>query len=408
MTEDDNSGFDLSRRKVLGGVLTVGAASAATGAGTMALFSDSEESQDNTIQAGTLDLTDGFASSSFAVGTGDTGLKPGDHGTKYFSLTNEGSIDGTLDFSINDVSASQTRSSEAEDEGVNTGEFDIKYGSTPAGPKQGMALNVADFGLQTQKTTASLSGGSGSGPYIEVETAGDIDNNSDANYVELALDLNNDGFSELLVKYAGGGSWSYKRATESNGFAISPTSGTPNELSVANYSNGTLTLEIKDSAAADDAIAIGGVSQYSGMGRLGGNQLYVPVVPSTVPGPFGQAAFNSDSGELMTIDGSQRHIDDVVQLSFTVDPDFGSDKNIRDGDETLVSDGYTLGSHEQVRLAEGRPSRISGVDFDTNANLDSSGSTYLVVEYLVPYNAGNAIQGEEVTFDIEATLTQDE
>ncbi|MFB6074702.1 MAG: TasA family protein [Haloarculaceae archaeon] len=47
----------LTRRRVLGGLVTVGAASAAAGAGTMAYFSDTESSSGNTITAGTLDLT---------------------------------------------------------------------------------------------------------------------------------------------------------------------------------------------------------------------------------------------------------------------------------------------------------------------------------------------------------------
>jgi len=49
--------IELSRRRVLGGIATVGAASAAAGAGTFALFSDTESSTENSIQAGTLDLT---------------------------------------------------------------------------------------------------------------------------------------------------------------------------------------------------------------------------------------------------------------------------------------------------------------------------------------------------------------
>lgn len=51
-----DSDTKLTRRRVLGGLITVGAASAAAGAGTFALFSDSESSDGNTIQAGTLDL----------------------------------------------------------------------------------------------------------------------------------------------------------------------------------------------------------------------------------------------------------------------------------------------------------------------------------------------------------------
>lgn len=49
--------IELSRRRVLGGIATVGVASAAAGAGTFAFFNDTETSSSNTVEAGTLDLT---------------------------------------------------------------------------------------------------------------------------------------------------------------------------------------------------------------------------------------------------------------------------------------------------------------------------------------------------------------
>nr|WP_049984808.1 SipW-dependent-type signal peptide-containing protein [Halobellus rufus] len=48
--------FDLTRRKVLGSIGAIGAASAGAGLGTSALFSDTESFEENTITAGTLDL----------------------------------------------------------------------------------------------------------------------------------------------------------------------------------------------------------------------------------------------------------------------------------------------------------------------------------------------------------------
>lgn len=48
--------IELTRRRILGGVATIGAASAAVGAGTFAAFSDTETSSDNTIQAGSLEI----------------------------------------------------------------------------------------------------------------------------------------------------------------------------------------------------------------------------------------------------------------------------------------------------------------------------------------------------------------
>ncbi|MFA9518102.1 VWA domain-containing protein [Halopenitus sp. H-Gu1] len=54
--EEDTQLRNLSRRKVLAGLGTIGVASAGAGLGTSAYFSDSETFDDNTLTAGTLDL----------------------------------------------------------------------------------------------------------------------------------------------------------------------------------------------------------------------------------------------------------------------------------------------------------------------------------------------------------------
>jgi predicted ribosomally synthesized peptide with SipW-like signal peptide len=53
---DDEQLYDLSRRKVLAGLGTVGLASAGAGLGTAAFFSDTESFTNNSLTAGTLDL----------------------------------------------------------------------------------------------------------------------------------------------------------------------------------------------------------------------------------------------------------------------------------------------------------------------------------------------------------------
>jgi predicted ribosomally synthesized peptide with SipW-like signal peptide len=55
-TTQNSSRITLTKRKALGGVTAVGLASAGAGAGTLALFSDEEEFENNSIQAGQLDL----------------------------------------------------------------------------------------------------------------------------------------------------------------------------------------------------------------------------------------------------------------------------------------------------------------------------------------------------------------
>ena len=57
MTKDEPNTYKISRRKTLAALGTIGAASAGAGLGTSAWFSDRETFEDNTLTAGTLDLT---------------------------------------------------------------------------------------------------------------------------------------------------------------------------------------------------------------------------------------------------------------------------------------------------------------------------------------------------------------
>ncbi len=89
--------FKLTRRRALGGLLTIGAGSAAAGVGTFALFNDTESSTENTLQAGTLSLADGASSASFSA----TGLAPGDETDTFeVDLENDGTLDGSLDIDL--------------------------------------------------------------------------------------------------------------------------------------------------------------------------------------------------------------------------------------------------------------------------------------------------------------------
>lgn len=104
----DDKTIELNRRRILGGIVTIGAAAAAAGAGTFAAFSDTENSNGNTVQAGTLDL--GSPTSS---GFGLTGLAPGDtvSGTvtsTYSSSSSINPIDVTASLSLSENDASST------------------------------------------------------------------------------------------------------------------------------------------------------------------------------------------------------------------------------------------------------------------------------------------------------------
>lgn len=77
MTDDHSSTFDISRRKLLGGLGAIGVASAGAGLGTTAYFSDQESFDDNTITAGTLAM---FGSWQQLYYGADQSVRPGDYG----------------------------------------------------------------------------------------------------------------------------------------------------------------------------------------------------------------------------------------------------------------------------------------------------------------------------------------
>lgn len=94
---NDNSGLELTRRRILGGITTAGVAAAGAGAGTMALFQDTESSNGNTVQMGTLDLKLGDTDEGYGDGVSGEfsadDFKPGDklHGT--VDARNDGSLE---------------------------------------------------------------------------------------------------------------------------------------------------------------------------------------------------------------------------------------------------------------------------------------------------------------------------
>lgn len=89
----------VTRRRLLGGLVTVGAASAAAGAGTMAVFTDSEQSGGNDLSAGTLDLTLDGQDATVQFLSAAT-VAPGDSGSGTVTLRNTGSVPGYVDIVV--------------------------------------------------------------------------------------------------------------------------------------------------------------------------------------------------------------------------------------------------------------------------------------------------------------------
>lgn len=158
--------IELTRRRVLGGILSVGAAGAAGGAGTMALFSDTEASTNNTVQAGTLDLTlDG--SSQTVTFLDQRGVTPGDQGQTSLTLGNAGSVPGVPEIEVAAIRSTENGyygKENGQDGSPNDGELDehlearLSIDGTVVMPRT--TVDVVSVGQSYTASSAIQGGGS--------------------------------------------------------------------------------------------------------------------------------------------------------------------------------------------------------------------------------------------------------
>lgn len=152
-------GIRLTRRRLLGGVATVGAASAAAGAGTGALLVDSEESTGNSVSAGTLDLTlDGGDQTVQFLS--ETGVAPGDSGQARLPVSNAGTLAGSVAVEVADCTSYENGLSGNEsavddtggDPGAGNGELDQYlevHAAFANGPELWTGYDTVDARLRT-------------------------------------------------------------------------------------------------------------------------------------------------------------------------------------------------------------------------------------------------------------------
>jgi predicted ribosomally synthesized peptide with SipW-like signal peptide len=149
-----DDGMNLSRRKVLGGITTVGAASAAAGAGTFALFSSNEESDVGTVSTGTVKLGQNGGS------------------TTTFSATNLGS-DGSFN---SQVQYEYTGTLEAD---LYLGIEFAEAGSGTDGVDDDSQKSAQDLADQfSLKETSSIGSSHGSSGHTDILTSDSGDENS--------------------------------------------------------------------------------------------------------------------------------------------------------------------------------------------------------------------------------------
>jgi len=112
--------IELTRRRILGGLVTIGAGSAAAGAGTFALFSDRETSNGNTLSAGTLDLQ---AGSSNTLSFSASDIAPTETGTADTDLEKSGTIAADLSITVTSVTSAEVDNPESETDTTGSGEL---------------------------------------------------------------------------------------------------------------------------------------------------------------------------------------------------------------------------------------------------------------------------------------------
>ena len=180
--------IELNRRRVLGGLITVGGAAAAAGAGTFALFSDTETSSGNTIQAGTLSL-DAASSTQFPF----TNIVPG------WSATPSITTDYNSNSSIDPVSVDLTLSL-SENDAANDPASTAPLSAAEFGQKIRVNSATIDDGTNTTDLTTGPSprttGHPGSQSYIDLDQLADgstvngvLTDVSPGDTITLSLDL---------------------------------------------------------------------------------------------------------------------------------------------------------------------------------------------------------------------------
>jgi predicted ribosomally synthesized peptide with SipW-like signal peptide len=207
MTDDKK--YELSRRKALLGLGTIGAAGAAAGLGTSALFTDTETFENNSITAGTLDMTveatevaisDNRPNSPYEV-SGDTAnaenavslsasdVKPGDWVIYCIDITIEDNP-GYVTIHADNLDEEDVSSTEPEAEAE-----DVDVGNTSA--DLGEYLHVTHWGefngdippeesnvredLNTLDNTTDETTGDGASPVQEDYSKPDTDGNATLN-----------------------------------------------------------------------------------------------------------------------------------------------------------------------------------------------------------------------------------
>ena len=395
MSDDNSSSIELNRRRVLGALGTVGVASAGAGAGTFALFSDTESSTGNSVQAGTLDLT--LSNGGSATLTASD-VAPGDSGTSVLQLNNDGNLDGSLDVNVSNVTPID-RNPEPEQSLDDVREFTIPYGFDNANPQNQISLQSEFGGVATVEIDMT------SDPVvITAELPYSLDPEGDS--ITFAFDSDNDGTEEFQLAardlQRGDG---YQLIGVYDDATTIPSTGSrsrneslPNEYdSRVEGNNDRFVVEVPKSDLSDPFAITGqaNLAAYtpSTSATSSASNLAIPLIPGfgyNNPPVAGTSAFDGTATKMVEIQsGKLRTLADMLDVTVTI----SSDRSQSSGD-TFVSSG--------------KVNRLPMIDAEPNKSLPADATNYVIVEYDLSPNVGNAVQNDTVEFDIDVDLNQED
>ena len=388
---DDNSGstIELNRRRVLGALGVVGAASAGAGAGTFALFSDTETSSGNSVQAGTLDLTLGNGGSATLTASD---VAPGDSSTSMVKVNNVGTIDGSLDVNVSNVT-SVDADPEPEQALDDIREFTINYGYDNADPQNQVSLqsefgDVATVEIDLSSSpiviTADL-------PY-SLSASGQFDDS-----ITFAIDADNDGVEDFQLAARDYDDDDSLETVYDDGSALPSGSRNRNQSVPSGYDvrlengNKRFVVEVPGSDISNPS-AITGQANLAGYNpSTSGSNLAIPLIPGfgyNNPPVAGTSAYDGTATKMVEMKNNElRTLADLLDVTVTI----SSDGSLSD-DDTFV--------------ASGKVNRLPMVDAEPNKSLPAGETSYVIVEYELSPNVGNAVQKDTVNFDIEVDLNQ--
>jgi hypothetical protein len=316
-------------------------------------------------------------------------------------VENTGSLDGSLDISINAPSDSNNTTFGDVQDTANRRVFESTHAWSNT---KDISFPLQDLGLEAAKLTIDIS----SDPYVfEVDLPKPLDSTNVTDAVTLSFDADNDGVEDFQAKRDGDGSNTY---TESTGYPVSRNQTSfPAGWNITDTGD-TVTFEIPASEFSSDPFAIGAqvryptenpqdLSYYGSDSADTDTNVVVPLTPGfqvfNSPASVLTSPFDGTASRYVEIESSSlRSPSDLVEIDLYLDGDYaaaGGDNDLTDGDEDLT--------------AVGKVGRLQG-GYDLNWPLPTGEKDYLVVEWEVPINTGNPVAGESTEFDITLELNQ--